>query len=38
MPQDCGDFASQKAAQDFLEVDPSDPANLDGDGDGVACE
>ena len=38
MPQDCSNFASQEAAQDFLEEDPSDPANLDGDGDGVACE
>ncbi|QIN82046.1 DUF4352 domain-containing protein [Rubrobacter tropicus] len=38
VPQECEDFASQEAAQDFLEEDPSDPANLDGDGDGVACE
>jgi hypothetical protein len=38
VPQDCEDFASQEAAQEFLESDPSDPANLDGDGDGVACE
>jgi hypothetical protein len=38
VPQDCDDFANQRAAQDFLEADPSDPANLDGDGDGEACE
>lgn len=38
VPKECDDFASQEAAQDFLEADPSDPANLDGDGDGVACE
>jgi Domain of unknown function (DUF4352)/Excalibur calcium-binding domain len=38
VPQECDDFASQEAAQDFLEADPSDPAKLDGDGDGVACE
>jgi hypothetical protein len=38
VPQDCDDFANREAAQDFLEADPSDPANLDGDGDGVACE
>jgi hypothetical protein len=38
VPQDCEDFASQAAAQDFLDDDPSDPAGLDGDGDGIACE
>ena len=38
MPQDCSNFPSQEAAQDYLEEDPSDPANLDGDGDGEACE
>lgn len=37
--QNCGDFASQKAAQEHLRADPSDPDQLDGnDDDGVACE
>ena len=35
---DCADFASQQEAQAELERDPSDPSNLDGDGDGEACE
>jgi hypothetical protein len=33
---DCADFATQGEAQEYLE--PGDPHNLDGDGDGVACE
>ena len=38
--RDCGDFATQKAAQVFfLENSPStDPHRLDADGDGVACD
>lgn len=35
---DCDDFASQPEAQAVLDADPSDPNNLDGDGDGIACE
>jgi micrococcal nuclease len=35
---DCGDFSSQAEAQAMLDADPSDPYNLDSDGDGVACE
>jgi len=37
---DCGDFATQKAAQVFfLQNSPStDPHRLDADGDGVACD
>ena len=35
---DCANFATQQEAQAELERDPSDPSNLDGDGDGVACE
>ena len=36
---DCGDFATQAAAQSFfVAAGPSDPHLLDGDGDGVACE
>ncbi len=34
----CSDFASQAEAQEVLEDDPSDPNNLDGEGDGIACE
>jgi micrococcal nuclease len=34
----CSDFDSQPEAQEVLEDDPSDPNNLDGEGDGVACE
>jgi hypothetical protein len=33
---DCADFATQEEAQEYLE--PGDPHNLDGDGDGIACE
>lgn len=38
--RDCGDFSSQKAAQDFFNAhNPSaDPHGLDADNDGVACE
>jgi len=35
---DCGDFSTQAQAQTCLNADPSDPFNLDGDNDGVACE
>jgi hypothetical protein len=35
---DCADFATQAEAQAALDADPSDPNNLDGDADGVACE
>ncbi len=35
---DCTDFEFQEDAQIVLEQDPSDPNNLDEDGDGVACE
>jgi len=35
---DCPDFTSQRAAQDVLDADPSDPHWLDDDGDGIACE
>jgi Tol biopolymer transport system component len=35
---DCADFATQQEAQAELERDPSDPNNLDADGDGIACE
>ena len=38
VPQDCDNFASQAEAQAFLDADPSDPANLDADDDGIACE
>lgn len=38
VPQNCEDFASQAAAQDFYDSDTSDPANLDSDDDGEACE
>ena len=36
--RDCSDFDSQQDAQEELESDPSDPSNLDEDGDGIACE
>jgi endonuclease YncB( thermonuclease family) len=37
--RDCSDFSSHRAAQSFFERhQPGDPHNLDGDGDGVACE
>jgi hypothetical protein len=35
---DCADFATQPEAQLELDRDESDPNNLDGDGDGIACE
>jgi len=35
---DCASFGSQESAQTELERDPSDPSNLDADGDGIACE
>src|SRR5262245_44957249 len=35
---DCADFDFQEDAQEELLADPSDPNNLDGDGDGIACE
>lgn len=36
---DCGDFATQAAAQTFyLNAGPGDPHRLDADGDGVVCE
>jgi len=33
----CVDY-TQEEAQDILDEDPSDPENLDPDGDGIACE
>lgn len=36
--RDCGDFATQGAAQAALDADPSDPNGLDADADGEACE
>lgn len=37
--RDCGDFASQAAAQSFfLQAGAGDPHRLDDDGDGAACE
>jgi len=39
--KDCGDFATQAAAQDYfisLGGPSSDPDRLDGDGDGTACD
>jgi hypothetical protein len=33
---DCADFSNQAQAQQYLL--PGDPYNLDGDGDGIACE
>lgn len=39
--RDCGDFATQKAAQKFFLAHggpQSDPHRLDSDGDGIACE
>ncbi|QIK76033.1 thermonuclease family protein [Nocardioides piscis] len=37
--KDCGDFASQSAAQSFfLAAGPGDPHQLDAEGDGLACE
>jgi hypothetical protein len=34
----CNDFTCQGQAQRFLRRYPHDPCNLDGDGDGRACE
>jgi Excalibur calcium-binding domain len=34
----CADFVTRAQAKIVLERDPSDPHNLDGDGDGVPCE
>jgi hypothetical protein len=34
----CADFDTHAEAQACLEAYPSDPFNLDGDNDGVACE
>ena len=34
----CSSFATQEEAQAELNRDPSDPNNLDGDNDGIACE
>lgn len=34
---DCIDFATQEQAQAVYDADPSDPFNLDPNGDGVAC-
>src|SRR5829696_3948008 len=35
---DCDNYGSQADAQAALERDPSDPNNLDADGNGKACE
>ncbi|CAA9417714.1 hypothetical protein AVDCRST_MAG82-1215 [uncultured Rubrobacteraceae bacterium] len=35
---DCGSFGSQESAQAELERDPSDPNDLDSDGNGRACD
>ena len=35
---DCSDFNTQEEAQAELDKDSSDPNNLDGDNDGIACE
>jgi hypothetical protein len=35
---DCADFPSQIQAQEELQRDPTDPFNLDPNGDGIACE
>jgi Excalibur calcium-binding domain len=35
---DCSDFSNQAEAQEVLDEDPSDPHDLDRDGDGIACE
>jgi Excalibur calcium-binding domain len=34
----CSDFATQSAAEYYLELYPGDPSRLDGDHDGIACE
>ena len=35
---DCASFGSQESAQAVLDSDPSDPNNLDSDGNGRACD
>lgn len=35
---DCESFGSQESAQTELDRDPSDPSNLDPDGNGQACD
>src|ERR687886_1646587 len=35
---DCASFGSRESAQAELERNPSDPSNLDPDGNGKACE
>ncbi|HET7478230.1 MAG TPA: hypothetical protein VFJ72_01815 [Rubrobacteraceae bacterium] len=35
---DCASFGSQESAQTELDRDPSDPSNLDPDGNGIACD
>ena len=35
---DCASFGSQQSAQVELDRDPSDPNNLDSDGNGIACD
>jgi hypothetical protein len=35
---DCASFGSQESAQVVLDGDPSDPNNLDSDGNGIACD
>ena len=34
----CSDFETQSQAQQVMNQDPSDPHNLDGEGDGIPCE
>ena len=36
--RDCSDFPSQRAAQQWYDAHPGDPDQLDGDGNGVACD
>jgi len=36
--ENCDDFTTQKAAQAHYRQNTSDPDNLDGDNDGIACE
>lgn len=35
---DCSDFTTQSQAQTVYDSNPSDPNDLDRDGDGIACE
>lgn len=37
-PPECRDFEFQEEAQAQLESDPTNPGNLDNDGNGIACE